>query len=128
MARLPVTDKIGLGEYIIRAATKPETRAELLADATTVLAKFVKYPEKFDASGKPIQHRFQVHEDTEHVTHIVLPTKDDVERAIDRIDEQTSMYPAEYRPGTAEYIDDKKFPKLALQFRFGEYTFGRCKH
>jgi hypothetical protein len=128
MARLQVTDKVGLGEYIIKAAQKAETRAELLADPTKMLAKFVKLPEKFDAAGKPIQHRIVVHEDTEHETHIVLPTKEDVDKAVDRIEEQTSMYPAEYRPGTPEYIDDTKFPKLALQFRFGEYTFGRCKH
>jgi len=129
MARLPVTDKVALGEYIIKAATKPETRAELLADPTKVLAKFVTYPQNVNAQGNPIQHRIEVHEDTKHVTHIVLPTQEDVLIAIDRIDEQVGgMYPAEYRPGTAEYIDDTKFPKMALQFRFGEYTFGRCKH
>ncbi len=128
MARLQVTDKVGLGEYIIRAATKPEVRAELLADPTKALAKFVKLPEKNDPEGKPIAHRIAVKEDTEHVTYIVLPTKEDVEKAIDRIDEQQSMYPPEYRPGSPEYIDDAQFPRLALQFRFGEYTFGRCKH
>jgi len=128
MARLQVTDKVGLGEYIIRAATDPQTRAELLADPTKMLAKFVKLPQAVDANGKPIAHLIAVHEDTEHVTHIVLPTRADVLKAIDRIEEQTSMYPAEYRPGTPEYIDDSKFPLLALQFRFGEYTFGRCKH
>ena len=129
MARLPVTDKVALGEYIIKAATKPETRAELLADPTKVLEKFVTYPQNVDAQGNPIQHRIEVHEDTKHVTHIVLPTKEDVDIAIDRIDEQVGgMYPDEYRPDSPNYIDDRKFPKLALQFRFGEYTFGRCKH
>jgi hypothetical protein len=129
MARLPVNDKVALGEFIIKAATKPETRAELLANPTKVLEKFVTYPQAVDAQGNPIQHRIEVHEDTKHVTHIVLPTQEDVEIAIDRIDEQVAgMYPAEYRPGSPVYIDDTKFPRLALQFRFGEYTFGRCKH
>jgi hypothetical protein len=129
MARLQGIDKVALGEYIIKAATKPETRAELLANPTQVLAKFVTYPQEVDEQDNPIEHRIKVHEDTKHVTHIVLPTKEDVEIAIDRIDEQEGgMYPAEYRPGTPEYIDDTKFPRLALHFRFGEYTFGRCKH
>ena len=129
MARLQVNDKVGLGEYIIKAATNPTARAKLLANPTQELAKFVTYPEDLDEEGKPVQHKIEVHPDTKHVTHIVLPTEEDVLIAIDHIDEQEGgMYPAEYRPGTPEYIDDKKFPKLALHFRFGEYTFGRCKH
>ncbi|HEV8262764.1 MAG TPA: hypothetical protein VGQ19_18670 [Burkholderiales bacterium] len=129
MARLPVNDKVALGEYIIKAAKNPDTRAELLADATTVLAKYVTYPKDLDDEGKPVQHRIQVHEDTKYVTHIVLPTQEDVEAATDQIQDQgVGMYPDEYRPDSPSYIDDKKFPLLALQFRFGEYTFGRCKH
>jgi hypothetical protein len=130
MARLQVNDKVELGAYIIKAATKPATRAELLASPTEVLAKYVTYPEDVDEQGKPIKHRIEVHEDTKYVTHIVLPTKDDVEIAVSQIQEQEGqgMYPAEYRPDSPDYIDDKKFPELALNFRFGEYTFGRCKH
>jgi len=129
MARLPVNDKVALGAYIIKAAIDDATRKELVEKATEVLAKYVTYPQDVDAEGKPIQHRIEVHQDTKHVTHIVLPTKEDVEIALDRIDEQQGgMYPTQYIPGSPDYIDETKFPRLALQFRFGEYTFGRCKH
>ena len=131
MARLPVPDKVALGEYIIKAATEPETRAELLANPTKVLEKFVTYPQDVDAQGNPIQHRIEVHEDTKHVTHIVLPTQEEVQIAVNRTKEQVAMgdmFPAEFRPDSPVYIDDRKFPLRALQFRFGEYTFARCKH
>ena len=131
MARLPVPDKVKLGEFIIKAATEPETRAELLADPTKALAKFVTYPQEVDAQGNPIQHRVVVHEDTKHVTHIVLPTQQEVRDAVNRTKEPEAMggmFPAEFRPDSPVYIDDKKDPLRALQFRFGEYTFARCKH
>ena len=127
MARLPVKDKVALGEYIIKAATEPATRAELLADPTKVLAKFVTYPKHVDAEGNPIQHRIKVHEDTKHVTHIVLPTQEDVRVAVEKL-EIREMFPDRISADSPVYIDDKKTPLLALQFRFGEYTFGRCKH
>jgi hypothetical protein len=130
MARLPVPDKVALGEYLIKAATEPETRAELLADPTKVLAKFVTYPQEVDAQGNPIQHRIVVHEDTKHVTHIVLPTQEEVRVAVDQTKDQKTgmegMFPAELV--YTDDKDDKKDPLRALKFRFGEYTFARCKH
>jgi hypothetical protein len=133
MARLPVNDKVALGAFIIRAATDDALREELLDNtndkATELLAKYVTYPSDVDAKGVPIQHRIVVHADTEYETHIVLPTKADVLAATNRIQEQVGgMYPTQYIPGSPDYIDEAKFPLVALQFRFGEYTFGRCKH
>lgn len=130
MARLPVNDKVALGAFIIKAAKDDDElrKALLLSEesATELLAKYITY---VDADGKPIPYRIKVHADTEDVTHIVLPTKSDVETATNRIDEQEGgMYPDQYRPNSPDYIDDKKEPLKALQFRFGEYTFGRCKH
>ena len=127
MARLPVPDKVALGEYLIKAATEPATRAELLANPTKVLAEFVTYPQEVDAQGNPIQHRIEVHEDTKHVTHIVLPTQEEVRVAVEKVG-MGEMFPAEFRADSPVYIDDKKDPLRALQFRFGEYTFARCKH
>ena len=127
MARLPVPDKVALGEYLIKAATEPATRAELLANPTKVLAEFVTYPQEVDAQGNPIQHRIEVHEDTKHVTHIVLPTQEEVRVAVEKVG-MGEMFPAEFRADSPVYIDDKKTPLRALQFRFGEYTFARCKH
>jgi hypothetical protein len=121
MARLTVKDKVSLGEFIIRASQDVALRADLLDDekATQLLEKYVVLPDE--------QHTIKVHADTKDVTHIVLPTQDDVKGALDKLDDQ-GMYPDQYRPDSPDYIDDKKEPLLALQFRFGEYTFGRCKH
>jgi hypothetical protein len=125
MARLPVNDKVALGAFIIKACKDDDALREALLlneeTATELLAQYVTLPD--------LKHRIKVHADTEHVTHIVLPTKKDVEIATDRIDEQEGgMYPDQYRPSSPDYIDDTKEPLKALQFRFGEYTFGRCKH
>lgn len=129
MAKLRVKDKVGLGELIIKAAQNVgDARRKLVEDTIATLSKFVDVPaDKIDSEGKTIKHEIIVHEDTEHVTHMVLPWKNDVDRAMDRIDEQTSVYPLEYRPGTPDYIDDGRFPRKALFFRFGEYMFGRCR-
>ena len=92
------------------------------------MSKFVVIPpDRKDDKGNTIKHSIAVIEDTQDITYIVLPWKVDVDRAMDRIEEQNGIYPLEYRPGTPEYIDDSLFPKKALFFRFGEYMFGRCR-
>lgn len=130
MAKLRVLDKVGLGELIIKAAQDVGgTRQGLVEDPIGTLHKLVEIPaDKTDEKGNVIKHKIIVHLDSEHETHMVLPWKNDVDRAMDRIDEQPAVYPHEYRPGTPEYIDDGRFPRKALFFRFGEYMFGRCKH
>lgn len=128
MAKLRVKDKVALGELIINAARDPELRKALLRDPIGHLKQLVEIPtDQVDADGKPVEHRIEIHVDTQFVTHMVLPWKDDVDRAMDRIDEQTHIYPDEYRPTSATYIDDSRHPRRALFFRFGEYMFGRCK-
>ncbi|WP_119304769.1 hypothetical protein [Dongia deserti] len=129
MAKLRVKDKVELGELIIKAAQDiGGARRQLVEDPIGTLSKFVDIPADREENGKIVKHTIIVHEDTRDVTHMVLPWKDDVDRAMDRIDEQTSVYPLEYRPGTPDYIDDSRFPRKAMFFRFGEYMFGRCKH
>jgi hypothetical protein len=130
MAKLIVKDKVGLGEFLIKAAQDTgEVRRHLVDHPIADLAKYINIPkDRVDEQGKTVTHTIIVHEDSRDVTHMVLPWKDDVDRAMDRIDNQTNIYPSEYRPGAPEYIDDSKFPRRALFFRFGEYMFGRCKH
>ncbi len=129
MAKLRVKDKVALGELIIKAAQDVgDARRQLIEDPIGALSKFVDIPaDRVDEQGNTIKHEIVVHEDTRDITHMVLPWKNDVDRAMDRIDEQSSVYPLEYRPGTPDYIDDGRFPRKALFFRFGEYMFGRCK-
>jgi hypothetical protein len=129
MAKLRVKDKVGLGELIIKAAQNiGDARRQLIENTNETLSKFVDIPaDRVDEQGNTIKHEIVVHEDTPDITHMVLPWKNDVDRAMDRIDEQSSVYPLEYRPGTPDYIDDGRFPRKALFFRFGEYMFGRCK-
>ena len=121
MARLTVKDKVSLGAFIIKAAQDKDLREALLDDkqATQLLAKYVELPDE--------NHTIKVYPDTAGVTVIVLPTAEDVKGALDKLD-HLGMYPDQYRPDSPDYIDDKEEPLLALQFRFGEYTFGRCKH
>ncbi|NJO22187.1 MAG: hypothetical protein HC868_03630 [Sphingomonadales bacterium] len=121
MARLTVKDKVSLGKFIIEAAQDEKLRAALLDDmqSTQLLEKYVELPD--------VNHKIKVHPDTAGVTVIVLPTAEDVKGALDKLD-NLGMYPDQYRPDSPDYIDDKEEPLLALQFRFGEYTFGRCKH
>ena len=129
MARLTVIDKIALGEFIIQAAqNEGEARDRLLKDPTNTLRKYLEIPADREENGKIIKHEIVVHEDSQDVTHIVLPWKYNVDRAMDNIDKQTEIYPNEYRPGHPTYINDTKEPRKALFFRFGEYMFGRCKH
>lgn len=128
MAKLRVKDKVALGEFIINAARDPALREAFVNDPNRHLEKLVDIPkDQVDADGNPVAHKIEVHVDTQFVTHMVLPWKNDVDRAMDRIDEQTNIYPDEYRPNSASYIDDARFPRRALFFRFGEYMFGRCK-
>lgn len=129
MAKLRVLDKVGLGEFIIKAAQNvDDNRDRLLRDPIEALRRFVEIPaDRTDDQGNLIKHRIVVHEDTRDVTNIMLPWKDDVDRAMQDIEQQTQIYPLEYRPGTPDYIDDRRDPKRALFFRFGEYMFGRCK-
>jgi hypothetical protein len=121
MARLTVKDKVSLGEFIIRASQDVALRADLLDDkkSTQLLAKYVELPDE--------KHTIKVYADTKDVTVIVLPTQEDVKGALEKLD-NLGMYPDQYRPDSPDYINDKEEPLLALQFRFGEYTFGRCKH
>ena len=122
MAKLTVKDKVALGKYLIETAqTEPDDKArvQLRTEPIATLEKYLVIPEK---------HTIIIHEDSGDVTHMVLPWKDDVDDAMDQIDTQTSIYPDEYRSNSADYIDDSKSPRIALQFRFGEYMFGRCKH
>jgi len=126
MAKLRVKDKVGLGKYIVEAAQDSKIGDDLVNNSVERLDKYVDIP-KVDKEGKPVTHTIEIHRDTEHITHMVLPWKDDVDNAFDKIDQQDSIYPNEYRVGAPEYIDDKKFPRRALWFRFGEYMFGRCK-
>ena len=129
MAKLTVIDKIALGEFIIQAAqNEGEARDRLLKDPTNTLRKYLEIPADREENGKIIKHEIVVHEDSQDVTHIVLPWKYTVDRAMDNIDKQTEIYPNEYRPGHPTYINDTKEPRKALFFRFGEYMFGRCKH
>ena len=129
MAKLTVIDKIALGEFIIQAAqNEGEARERLLKDPTNTLRKYLEIPADREENGKIIKHEIVVHEDSQDVTHIVLPWKYNVDRAMDNIDKQTEIYPNEYRPGHPTYINDTKEPRKALFFRFGEYMFGRCKH
>ena len=129
MAKLTVIDKIALGEFIIQAAqNEGEARERLLKDPTNTLRKYLEIPADREENGKIIKHEIVVHEDSQDVTHIVLPWKFNVDRAMDNIDKQTEIYPNEYRPGHPTYINDTKEPRKALFFRFGEYMFGRCKH
>jgi hypothetical protein len=129
MAKLTVIDKIALGEFIIQAAqNEGEARDRLLKDPTNTLRKYLEIPADREENGKIIKHEIVVHEDSQDVTHIVLPWKYNVDRAMDNIDKQTEIYPNEYRPGHPTYINDTKEPRKALFFRFGEYMFGRCKH
>jgi hypothetical protein len=129
MAKLTVIDKIALGEFIIQAAqNEGEARDRLLKDPTNTLRKYLEIPADREENGKIVKHEIVVHEDSQDVTHIVLPWKYNVDRAMDNIDKQTEIYPNEYRPGHPTYINDTKEPRKALFFRFGEYMFGRCKH
>ena len=129
MAKLTVIDKIALGEFIIQAAqNEGEARDRLLKDPTNTLRKYLEIPADREENGKIIKHEIVVHEDSQDVTHIVLPWKYNVDRAMDNIDKQTEIYPNEYRPGHPTYINDTKEPRKALFFRFGEYMFGGCKH
>lgn len=129
MAKLRVLDKVGLGEFIIKAAQNVDgTRDRFLKDPVAALRKFVEIPaDRKDDQGNLIKHTIAVYEDTRDVTNIMLPWKDDVDRAMQDIERQTQIYPLEYRPGSPDYIDDRRDPKKALFFRFGEYMFGRCK-
>ena len=128
MAKLRVKDKVALGEFIINAARDPELREALLRNPAEQLKHLVDIPTgQVDSDGKPVEHRIEIHVDTQFVTHMVLPWKDDVDRAMDHIDEQSNIYPDEYRATSATYIDDSRHPRRALFFRFGEYMFGRCK-
>jgi len=128
MAKLRVKDKVALGEFIINAARDPSLREALVDNPKEHLERLVEIPtNQVDDSGKPVVHKIEIHVDTQYVTHMVLPWKDDVDRAMDRIDEQTNIYPDEYRPSSSTYIDDSRFPRRALFFRFGEYMFGRCR-
>lgn len=117
--KLKVSDKVGLGKRIYEAATDPNVQAELLKDPVAFFSKYVEIPTH--------PHKFDIHVDSKEVTHIVLPWSEDVLRAFDKIDSVASVYPSEYRLGSADFIDDSKFPRRALHFRFGEYMFGRCK-
>jgi hypothetical protein len=129
MAKLTVIDKIALGEFIIQAAqNEGEARDRLLKDPTNTLRKYLEIPADREENGKIIKHEIVVHEDSQDVTHIVLPWKYNVDRAMDNIDKQTEIYPNEYRPGHPTNITDTTEPRKALFFRFGEYMFGRCKH
>jgi len=131
MAKLRVLDKVALGEFIIEAAQDTGAiRKELVEEPIKQLSKFVEIPvPRIDpTTGKTITHTIRVLEDTQDLTHMVLPWKKDVDVAMEDIDHQPSIYPNEYRPGSPDFIDDKLFPRKALFFRFGEYMFGRCKH
>ncbi len=129
MAKLRVLDKVGLGEFIITAARDTgEFRRQLVDEPIKHLGKFVEIPQRVDKDGKPVEHKIVVLEDTQDVTHMVLPWKNDVDRAMEDIENQPAIYPNEYRAGSPDFIDDTAFPKKALFFRFGEYMFGRCKH
>lgn len=127
MAKLRVKDKVGLGKFIVEAAQTQELGDALVKAPNSYLEKYVDIPKKLDDTGKPIPHTIIIHRDDGDTTHMVLPWKDDVDNAFDRIDDQTSIYPNEYRVGSPEFIDDEKYPRRALWFRFGEYMFGRCK-
>jgi hypothetical protein len=130
MAKLIVKDKVGLGEFLIKAAQDTgQIRQRLVDDPIGCLAKYLDIPpDRVDEQGNTVKHTISVHQDSRDETHMVLPWKDDVDRAMDRIDHQSNIYPSEYRPGSPDYIDDSKYPRRALFFRFGEYMFGRCKH
>jgi hypothetical protein len=130
MAKLRVLDKVALGELIIKAAQNVgDSRERLLKDPVEALRKFIAIPADREEEGKVIKHTILVHEDSRDVTHVVLPWKDDVDRATDNIDLQPMIYPNEYRPGSPEFIDDtkKENKRKAIFFRFGDYMFGRCR-
>jgi hypothetical protein len=130
MAKLNVFDKVGLGEFIIKEARYIEdNRERLLKDPNEALRKYLEIPaDRTDDKGAVIKHKIIVHEDSQDVTHMVLPWKVNVDRAMEDIDQQKGkIYPNEYRPNTPGYIDDVEDPQKALYFRFGEYMFGRCR-
>lgn len=131
MAKLNVFDKVGLGEFIIRAAQFVEdNRERLLSNPNEALKKYLVIPnDRTDDKGNVIKHEITVHQDSEDVTHMVLPWRVNVDKAMENIEQQGgTIYPNEYRPNMPGYIDDAEDPKKALFFRFGEYMFGRCKH
>lgn len=131
MAKLDVFDKVGLGEFIIKAAQfVDDYRERLLSNPNEALKVYLKIPpNRTNEKGDVIEHKIIVHQDSEDVTHMVLPWKVNVDKAMENIDQQRGeIYPNEYRPNMPAYIDDTEEPKKALFFRFGEYMFGRCKH
>lgn len=131
MARLRVFDKVGLGEFIIKAARfEGDSRDKLMNEdeRLNTLRVYLEIPaDRKDEKGNNIKHKIVVLEDTRDVTYMVLPWKDNVDFAMQDIDHQRDIYPKEYLPGSPDYIDDAVQPRKALYFRFGEYMFGRCK-
>ena len=77
MAKLNVFDKVGLGEFIIKAARYIEdNRERLLKDPNEALRKYLEIPaDRTDDKGAVIKHKIIVHEDSQDVTHMVLPWK-----------------------------------------------------
>jgi hypothetical protein len=131
MAKLNVFDKVGLGEFIIKAAQfVGDNRERLKNDTNATLKKYLVIPDdRTDDNGNVIKHKITIHEDSEDETHMVLPWKVNVDKAMEDIGQQKGqIYPNEYRPNMPGFIDDNEDPKKALFFRFGEYMFGRCKH
>lgn len=130
MAKLDVFDKVGLGEFIINAALEKEDFKDRLLNHTKDSLKLYLTipPDRVEKDGTVKEHQIVVHLDSQDVTHMVLPWKDNVEKAVKDIHLQKGqIYPNEYRPNMPGYIDDNEDPEKALFFRFGEYMFGRCK-
>src|SRR6185295_16492089 len=104
MARLRVFDKVGLGEFIIKAAQfEGDSRDKLMNQTIDTLKVYLEIPaDRKDEKGNLIKHKIVVLEDTGDVTYMVLPWKDNVDFAMKEIDTQRDIYPKEYLPGSPD--------------------------
>jgi hypothetical protein len=116
MTKLVVKDKVALGEYLIYAATHSDEWAKLIKDPNEQLKSFIEIPDG---------HTIVVNPETTDITHLFLPTEKDITDAIN--DLANMQFSAEYDSASAQYIDPKKEPLRALQFRIGDYVMSRCR-
>lgn len=125
MAKLQVMDPVGLGDFLIKAATDKNIRQALLADPVGQLKKFVNVP-----TG----HTIVVHEDSESVTHLMIPWEKDIKNTLASMAAgQAYSYPKQYNPNDLAFIDPSvgspnpsDDPPLAYKFRVGDYSLSRC--
>lgn len=124
MAKLRVMDAVALGAYLIEASRDLKARAVLEADPIGELSKFVSIPEG---------HKIVLHFDTEDETNIMIPWGGDIESTLRNMREADYLYPLEYTPGSAAFIDPSdrgedpvEEPPKAYKFRVGDYSLARC--